>query len=281
MENLSFYLTVRNGISYIEHSLGSILRFYPNSKIVVVDDGSTDGTTALLRRFQEENRMISIIFTEGVGRGAALNIALKETNTRFVANMDADDIALPGREILIEQMSVAPTSNIGAISGKTIIIDEDFQPGDVDKLLPGLHQHNRMSNSCRSVHNELYRANPLSHIGVVLDRDKVVAIGGYDEERTTQLDFDLWLRLAKAGYQLMKSEVIVGAKRLHSEQQFEHRNHLRYVINSNKLRVSAANSPIQRVVAKGLSVARITWALIPRSIRSSIQKARGGTKYRE
>jgi hypothetical protein len=93
---LTVVMTVYNGSPYVEEAVNSLLaQDFDDFELVIVDDGSTDGTAeALARRTDPRMRLVR---RAHAGRVAALNHAVGLARGRYLANLDADDVALPGR----------------------------------------------------------------------------------------------------------------------------------------------------------------------------------------
>ncbi len=96
---LSVVMCAFNEEAYIRESIQSLTRnTFKDFKIVIVDDGSTDSTTAILNEFQMSDERILVIRNEkNLGIALSTNIALSHCKTEFTAIMDADDICLPDR----------------------------------------------------------------------------------------------------------------------------------------------------------------------------------------
>jgi cellulose synthase/poly-beta-1,6-N-acetylglucosamine synthase-like glycosyltransferase len=89
---VSIIIPVKNEERTIEKCLRSLqVLNYPDYEIIVVNDGSTDGTGALLSQFPA----VTVITTEGIGPAAARNLALERSNTDYVAFTDGDCIIHP------------------------------------------------------------------------------------------------------------------------------------------------------------------------------------------
>lgn len=95
---VSVLMPVCNAEPYIGAALGSIVRQdHRNLEIIIIDDGSTDGSLPIVERFGKTDRRIKVISRENRGLIATLNEGLSMVHGDFVARMDADDIAYPSR----------------------------------------------------------------------------------------------------------------------------------------------------------------------------------------
>lgn len=88
-------IPVRNGARHLEAAVRSILgQSYPHLTVVVVDDGSSDGSGDIARALAAEDERVRVVRCEGIGPGPARNAGIAAlTDERYVAAMDADDIA--------------------------------------------------------------------------------------------------------------------------------------------------------------------------------------------
>ena len=105
MPRVSVIIAVLNGVNTIAKSIESAQRqTVKDIEIVVVDDGSTDGTSDLVRRYVTVDPRITLIRLEkNVGSPAATNIAIGKASGEWVAILDADDWYEPNRlEILLQ-----------------------------------------------------------------------------------------------------------------------------------------------------------------------------------
>jgi len=94
---VSVILPVYNGAEYLAEAIHSVLgQTFSDFRLIVVDDGSTDRTPDVLTSFSDP-RLHVIRFPENRGRVAALNTAIAESASEFIARMDADDICRPRR----------------------------------------------------------------------------------------------------------------------------------------------------------------------------------------
>ena len=96
---ISVIMPVYNGEKYLNKAVESILgQTFTDFELIVVDDGSTDGSAAILESFcQNDTRVIVQKHSQNKGIPAALNAGLALARGRYIARMDADDICLPER----------------------------------------------------------------------------------------------------------------------------------------------------------------------------------------
>ncbi len=187
---VSVLLTVRNGEPYFAAALASILaQDGVDFEVIVIDDGSSDGTPALLQACLDPR--LRVIRREGGGLVAALNAALAEARGEYCARMDADDIALPGR--FAAQVAVLDQNPEAVLTHSAVeVIDEH------DRILGAIAAQPVDQARRRAILLGEETGPPIIHPSVMLRRGALVAAGGYRESPSCE-DHDLWLRLVERG----------------------------------------------------------------------------------
>ena len=257
---ISFYTTLRNGAEYFSEFAESIrAQDMGDWEAVLVDDGSWDESPRLLAMLAEQDSRFRVEISGGIGRGKALNRALKMCRSEIVANIDIDDLAHPSRARLALQ-SFEKNQEFDVIAGVSEVFSAENYPvwseAPVDITKPV------------DVTSKLAYANPIGHSAVAMRRDSVLAIGGYAEDRVSQFDYDLWVRLAAAGSRIGRFPQLVAAKRVHSNQSFERNEHFVYAWRSAEVRWRAIQVLGASNWAGGFAIlAHLAWAVVPRAIR--------------
>lgn len=175
-------------------------------ELILIDDGSTDGSDQVLRRHAAADRRISVIGVPHAGVATALNRGLAAASADLVARMDADDEALPDR--LERQVAALETLPDVAVlgSGMETIDAEDRVVG---KAVP--------FTDPAMIREGLLHANHLHHPTVIMRRNIVLEAGGYRPAFTASEDYDLWLRLSEH-YDLGNLPDILLRYRVHDAQ---------------------------------------------------------------
>jgi len=256
---ISVITTTKNAAAFLSETLESVFnQTYPDYEHIVIDDGSEDNTLSIVEDFkrQHASAKIKVISTLGIGRAAALNLGVKNANGSWVAIIDGDDLWHPEKlkiqiDCLNENIDVLCTEatlfgiakEICYVSVEAVIVSEI-------KL------------------SKLLYANRLSHSTVILRKD----ICNYDENRISQVDYDLWLRLAKQGKRLYKINQPLGFHRIHEAQSFEHKQGKAYKWRSFKLKfyygLRAGN-----VAATVYNLTKLAFdMLFPRKMRLIVRK---------
>lgn len=201
MPRLSVIVPAYQAADTIGSSLGSTLRALPrDAEIVVLDDGSSDGTADAARGLQDSR--VRVLSRPNRGVAATLNDLLAATDSEFVARMDADDLVLPGRfsrqlRALAEGADGAFTTVVTWGSGR-----------------PGLPRPSAISAQAFGLH--LLLTNPVAHSTFAGRRAAIEDAGGYRELPTE--DYDLWLRMAARGARLQRLALPGLAYRVHPGQ---------------------------------------------------------------
>ncbi|MDD6072602.1 MAG: glycosyltransferase [Clostridiales bacterium] len=90
---LSIIIPVYNGQTYLEETLNRVLRFRDYSvEVIIIDDGSTDGSYEIYSRFAEEDDRVKIFAQKNQGIVAARNMGMKKAKGDFVCFVDQDDM---------------------------------------------------------------------------------------------------------------------------------------------------------------------------------------------
>ncbi|WP_163269971.1 glycosyltransferase family 2 protein [Chelativorans alearense] len=184
---VSVLLPIYNAEPYLAAALESILRQdYGRLEIIAIDDGSTDRSLEILRRYQKADRRISIVSRENRGLIATLNEGLALAQGDLIARMDADDIAYPSR--LSRQVAVFAQQPQCAICGSGVdtLIGDRIVRGTADPM------HQRCSLRILSMFFTIF-----IHSTVVYNR-KVIpeTVLRYDPRYVHAEDFDLFRRIA-------------------------------------------------------------------------------------
>jgi cellulose synthase/poly-beta-1,6-N-acetylglucosamine synthase-like glycosyltransferase len=203
---ISVVLPIYNGASYLRQTLASLRwQSIANWEAICVNDGSTDGSLAILRDYAAADPRFKVLDQPNGGIVAALNRGLAEAQAEWVARLDGDDIALPHRlQTQLEFVRRKPETTL--VGSAVTTIDPE---GDVLRTLP-----------CETDHHAIVAAllageAPIAHPTVLMRRDSALAAGGYRAEYEWVEDADLWLRLARGGRLVNMAEPLVRY-RLHA-----------------------------------------------------------------
>jgi glycosyltransferase involved in cell wall biosynthesis len=186
MPDVTVLMTVYNGMPYlpsaVESVLGQTLRDF---RFVIVNDGSTDGTSDYLRRVADPR--VQVLHQSNQGTAAAANFGLAHCETPFVARMDSDDVSLPTRlaaqrdfllahpAIGLVGTQVAPLGSVRAGRSLRLPLAHD----EIDAaLISGRHG--------------------LAHSSIMFRTDLLRRIGGYWSLPLVD-DWDMMLRMAEVG----------------------------------------------------------------------------------
>lgn len=158
-------------------------------EVVVVDDGSTDGTAETARACAPDMKGITLqVFRteDNRGAGAARNRAIAESTAPVLAFLDADDEWLPEKL----EHSLAKLDE-----GNYVLVAHDYVTGPGDDAPRTFCERRFLEGYDPFV--QLYRKGYIPSCSVVAKRDAVIAAGGFDEELRNAQDFDLWLAMLK------------------------------------------------------------------------------------
>jgi len=129
---VSVVMAVRNGARHLRESLASVLKQdMPDFELIVVDDGSTDESPAILAEHAQADPRVRIHrVEEAEGQARALNVGLELARGRYVARHDDDDVALPWR-LRVQTEFMARHPEYAICGGMARLIDRMGQVGEL------------------------------------------------------------------------------------------------------------------------------------------------------
>jgi len=197
---VSVIMATYNGRGTVERSVRSLLgQTLPPTEIIIVDDGSTDGTPEVLARLQLEIPNLRVAGTpDNRGAPAALNLAISMAEGDFLAIADDDDVCLPHRlEVSVELLErsgadMAGGQVVGALRWPLRFATSRFptDPAGTAK---------RIADGC----------DPLPHVTMMVRRDGFERFGRYRPSPRGE-DLELMLRWARRGARIVVSPEVLA-----------------------------------------------------------------------
>jgi len=236
-------------------------------ELIVVDDGSTDRTPAILAEFAARDPRVIVLTQENQGQAAALNRGLAEATTDWVAIHDHDDVSLPQRlERQLEYLSGHP--DVCVLGTNAVEIDASGR--EIGHLQFGPASISDFVNARQ--HGALFFP---PHPSVMLHRPTILQLGAYDPSFGSAADVELWSRVADHHPVVVLPETLIRY-RIHGESMsfvkaFEQRSFLRWIRRRQEARRCGGPIPTLgeheswehgRFGLRGLNFARCDWAFL-------------------
>lgn len=178
--SISIVMPAYNASRYIGEAIDSVLaQTYKDFELVIVNDGSTDNTVDIINSYRDP-RIRLIHNPKNMGIVATLNNGIKEARAKYIARLDADDVAMPQRlELQLNYLKAHPDVELLGSWGKTFVEDTN----DCKDLI---------INNNDLAFNLLF-FNPIIHSSVVFKKATIMREGMYRQNYAE--DFDLWSRM--------------------------------------------------------------------------------------
>jgi glycosyltransferase involved in cell wall biosynthesis len=186
---VSVVMPVHDGARFLDEAIRSIADD-DFDELVIVDDGSTDETPAIVASWAaRDSRIVLVTLERNHGLAHALNRGVETARGEYIARHDADEVYVTGR-----------------IAAQVELLDRERDVVLVSTWFDIIDEHGRRTGTYRpryspeEVHYLLNFYNVLGgHAQVMFRREAVLRAGGYAEEFSTVEDYDLWRRLRTAG----------------------------------------------------------------------------------
>ncbi len=209
---ISVVMSVYNGEQFISEAIESVLvQDFRNFELIVSNNGSTDKTKEIIRRFENNDKRVVLFDHDDFGFSNSLNETISLAKSNIIARMDADDIMEQDRlgkqyDFLTSHKEAAVVSclakyitDTGTIIGKT---------------------YSDLVNISRN--KEYYSENEpigILHPGAMYYKDKFLQVGGYRGQFFPAEDIDLWNRFNDLGYWVIVQQEILMKYRVSSSSE--------------------------------------------------------------
>jgi glycosyltransferase involved in cell wall biosynthesis len=239
---VSVVIPVHNGEKYLAQAIESVLgQTFRDFELLIVDDGSTDGSAAIGNKYVEKDRRVRLISQSNGGVVSAGNQGLREARHEWVARLDADDVFLA--EKLDRQVAfIRRNPDVKIVGTLAWFINEKGRKlGLVGTEGP----------FCREDFQRLTRDDApvfFVHSSTLMHRQTVLSVGGYRDQFILAEDVDLWIRMAGAGHLMLKVDEPLLLYRLHGAsltmtRNAEQRRHQRWAIACGQTRKKGGKEP--------------------------------------
>ncbi|ALJ04597.1 hypothetical protein APS56_05340 [Pseudalgibacter alginicilyticus] len=199
---VSVIMPVFNNVLYIEEAVYSILnQTFSDFELIIIDDGSTDGTSELLKTFTDF-RIKTIYFKENKGVSIATNEGFKLAKGKYIARMDGDDVSVPER--LEKQVNVLNENS------------HIFICGGLVKYFGGSNEVIPYKEKYSEILAELLLSCSIC-MGASMFRRKELANYFYDETRISGEDYYFWTQVAWLG-EIYNLQTVLLLYRVHDRQ---------------------------------------------------------------
>ena len=204
----SVVMTVFNGERFLREAIDSILsQTFSDFELLVINDGSTDGTAAILDSYARADPRVRVHHEEHKGQVDSYNRGCGLARGKYIALMDQDDVSMPDR--LERQIRFLENhEKVGLLGGAVEGIDDQGRWVFIEQ--PPLEDE-PIRAALRSF------SFPICHPAVVMRKQAFDATGGYRAPFMPAEDYDLFYRIIE-GWSVANLPDVVLRKRIHSNQ---------------------------------------------------------------
>lgn len=183
---VSVIIPLYNGEKFISETTESVLaQTYKNMEIIIINDGSTDGSHEKIKPYL--NR-IKYIYQENKGISVARNKAILNSTGEYIAFLDHDDLWKP-EKITLQVQYLDQHQDVGFVHTNLSIMRDT----KITKEIFQTEKRNREGDCF----NELLLGNFINMLTVMVRRKCLEQVGIFDPDIKVIQDYDLWLRIAK------------------------------------------------------------------------------------
>jgi glycosyltransferase involved in cell wall biosynthesis len=186
---VSVIIPAYNSETYVANAIRSVLaQSYRPHEIIVVDDGSTDGTARAIEPFRH---VIRYLHQENRGEPAARNTGMREATGEYIAFLDADDLWVP-EKLELQMAYLAAHPEYAFVYSDMSTFDEN---GMIDA---SVKVRFNITFATGNIFRPLFRETLFGSGTVVFRKTCVNEVGFFDEKFLVGSDYEMWLRISRS-----------------------------------------------------------------------------------
>ncbi|OOQ58069.1 glycosyltransferase family 2 protein [Mucilaginibacter pedocola] len=220
---VSVIMPAYNAQKYIAESIESVIaQTYPHWELIIIDDGSTDGTAEIVKRYQQTDSRIKYIFQQNSGQGPAKNAGIKISEGAYIAFLDADDLWL--KEKLATSVAAIEASGADLLFTNYSVFNADLQTGNLSTM-----QVADATYEGRDSIILFLNYNQVPNLTVLARREAIIAAGDFKAIKVAE-DYEMWLRMLGMGYGFKSIATPLSLYRMHDSSITAKDRHATYEI---------------------------------------------------
>lgn len=197
--------------NYIAASIDSVVnQTYTNWELIIVDDGSTDGTAGIINEFVEKDYRIKYLYQTNARQAKARNTGIAIAQGSILAFLDSDDLWLPNKlEVTLAAFDLEKYDLIFTNSYTT-----DDEIIDVSSIA---YKQMKIANNSyygKEALKLFIQGNKIPILTVLVKKSVVLNVGSFDIACVPAEDYDLWIRLLKSGSTFLSIANITAVYRI-------------------------------------------------------------------
>jgi glycosyltransferase involved in cell wall biosynthesis len=250
---VSVVVPVFNGERFVGEALASLRDEQNVEEIIVVDDGSRDGSMRIVKALAAQDPRIRLIAGAHRGVSAARNIGVRAARAEYITFLDCDDIC-PPRRTARQALKLTSDPSVAVVIGKTLwfeALTPDLNP------VPGTRH---LCMLCVHLHSALFRRSLFETYGL------------FDEQLKSSEDLDFFLRLWEGGARFLIEPEIASLYRRHpgnmtNDRRLEQKGTLAALRRSiARRRAAGREGPIEVFLTQHLAMETAFISMAPESL---------------
>ncbi|MGA7177993.1 MAG: glycosyltransferase [Thiobacillaceae bacterium] len=207
---ISVIMPCYNAVTCVKEAVSCVMQqTYPEVELIVVDDGSTDGSIDILQQLAAQHApRLTLLFQGRMGLYPARNLGLEHAQGGYVAFLDADDYWTSDA---LEKLATGLNEHQADIAYCGWQDTADGASGTDPHIPPDYSQMDTVA--------EFLRSCPWPIHAALVRREAIDAVKGFSERCISAMDYDLWLRLYAHTHKIVRVPEVMAFHRGHGKEQ--------------------------------------------------------------